>query len=234
MTNSASNQNHIVAEPEWREGRWLVAVEFCIVAALYIADAYRLIPISKTIFLFALGWASLRLRGAGWASVGLAKPRNWRSAIAVGLVAGGGLVMLELFVSYPLLTWLTGKPPDLSDFRPIVGNLGLFLVTVILIWILAVLGEELVYRGYLMNRVAGLGGGTRTAWIVSLLLVSIVFGTGHMDQGVTGMTENVINGLLLGLLYLGCDRNLIVPIVAHGVGNTVDLLLIYLGRYPGL
>lgn len=218
----------------WRESNWLIATEFCIVAAIYVADIYGLIPISKTIFLFVLGWISLNLRGAGWESVGLARPRNWRNAIVVGMVAGLGLVLLELFVSYPLLTHLTGKPPDLSDFRPIVGNFGLLLLSVILIWIVAVLGEELVYRGYLMNRVAGFIGGTRPAWIISLLLVSIVFGAGHIDQGVTGMTENVINGFLLGLLYLRFDRNLIVPIVAHGFSNTVDLLLIYLDRYPGL
>jgi len=48
------------------------------------------------------------------------------------------------------------------------------------------------------------------------------------------MAENVINGLLLGLLYLACDRNLTPPIVAYGVTNTADLLLIYLRRYPGL
>jgi len=232
VTNPASN--HGIAGSGWREDWRLAIVEFSVVVALYIADLYRLIPISKTLFLFALGWMSLRLRGTGWASVGFAKPRNWRSAIAIGFLAGVGLLLLELFVSYPLLTRLTGKPPDLSDFRPIVGNFKLFLVTVVLIWVLAVLGEELVYRGYLMNRVAGLGGGTRAAWVASLVLVSVVFGAGHIDQGVTGMTENMINGLLLGLLYLACDRNLAAPIVAHGVSNTVDLLLIYLGRYPGL
>jgi len=232
MTNPASN--HGIAGSGWRENWRLAAVEFGVVVALYVADVYRLVPVSKTLFLFALGWMSLRLRGIGWASVGLAKPRNWRSAVALGFLAGVGLLLLELFVSYPLLTRLTGKPPDLSDFRLIVGNFKLFLVSVVLIWILAVLGEELVYRGYLMNRVAGLGGGTPAAWVASLVLVSIVFGAGHIDQGITGMTENVINGLLLGLLYLACDRNLVAPIIAHGVTNTADLLLIYLGRYPGL
>ena len=41
-------------------------------------------------------------------------------------------------------------------------------------------------------------------------------------------------GVLLGLLYLGSGRNLSVPIVAHGVADTVDLLLIFFGKYPGV
>jgi CAAX protease family protein len=204
---TASDSNGGVSGIRWRENRWLAIAEFGVVALLYVADFYRLIPVSKTPFLFALGWTSLRLRGAGWRSVGFTKPRNWGNALAFGCVAGVGLVLLELFVSYPVLTRLTGRPPDLSDFQPLVGNLGLFLLALVSIWLLAVLGEELVYRGYLMNRVADLGRGTQAAWIVSLILVSTVFGAGH---------------------------NLVVPIVAHGVGNTVDLFMIYLGRYPGI
>jgi uncharacterized protein len=218
----------------WQESAWLAAAEFCIVAAVFLADVYGFIPLSKTIFLFALGWISLRLRGESLASVGLARPRNWRKTLVLGAAAGGALALLELFVSYPLLTRLTGRPADLSDFRPLVGNFKLFAATVILLWLLAAVGEEFVYRGYLMNRVAGLGKGMRGAWIISLFLVSIVFGSGHIDQGITGMIENTINGVLLGLLYLACGRNLLVPILAHGFGNTVDMFLIFLGCYPGL
>jgi membrane protease YdiL (CAAX protease family) len=38
----------------------------------------------------------------------------------------------------------------------------------------------------------------------------------------------------LGLFYLACGRNLAIPIVAHGISNTVAFLLIYLDRYPGV
>ena len=37
-----------------------------------------------------------------------------------------------------------------------------------------------------------------------------------------------------GLFYLGTGCNLSVPIVAHGIADTVDLLLICLGEYTGM
>ncbi len=40
--------------------------------------------------------------------------------------------------------------------------------------------------------------------------------------------------MLLGILFLLAGRNLTIPIVAHGVSNTVAFVLIYYGRYPGL
>jgi uncharacterized protein len=152
----------------------------------------------------------------------------------IGLAAGAALEALELFISQPLLIRITGKPPDLSDFASMRGHVGLLLLWILLIWTLGASSEEMVYRGYLMNRVAGLMHGTRTPWIVSLLAVSIVFGAAHLDQGITGQVENAIDGFLLGALYLGCRRNLAVPIVAHGVGDTIDFLLIFAGLYPTL
>ena len=41
---------------------WLVLLEFAMVAAIFVADIYHHIYISKTPYLFLLGWASLRLR----------------------------------------------------------------------------------------------------------------------------------------------------------------------------
>jgi membrane protease YdiL (CAAX protease family) len=48
------------------------------------------------------------------------------------------------------------------------------------------------------------------------------------------MTIESIAGLALGGLYLAAGRNLTVPIVAHVASNTLAMILIYLGRYPGL
>jgi hypothetical protein len=124
--------------------------------------------------------------------------------------------------------------PDLSDFTAVHGNLRVTLFYLLLTWTLAAFGEEMVYRGYLMNRVAGLFSGTQAGWIASLVVISVLFGCAHIDQGTTGMIENVWDGLLLGALYLACGRNLAVPIIAHGVTDTVDVLLMYVGKYPGI
>jgi len=113
------------------------------------------------------------------------------------------------------------------------GNFKLTVAMIALLWILAAFGEELVYRGYLMNRVADLGGGTRTAWVVSLFAISALFGFAHYQQGFTGILEEGSDGLILGLMYLGSGRKLAVPIVAHGICDTIDIVLLFLGRYPG-
>ncbi len=204
------------------------------VAALFVADIHHHIFFSKTPYLFLLGWFSLRLRGLRWKDVGFARPQRWGKAFLIGIAAGIAMEVFELFVSQPLLTRWLGKSPDLSDFSNMVGNLRLLLLYLFLVWTLGALGEELVYRGYLMNRVAGLFRDSKTIWIMSLVAVSVVFGCAHLDQGKTGMIANIWDGLLLGLMYLACGRNLAVPVIAHAFSDTLDFLLIYLGRYPGM
>jgi membrane protease YdiL (CAAX protease family) len=222
------------AAEDWRHGASLAWLELGLVVSLVVADMHGHVFFSKTPFYLVLGWASLRLRRRGWRDVGFRVPAGWPRALALGAAAG---IVQELFsfsVVEPGLARLFAKPADLSDFRPLVGNASLLLVVLAANWTLAAFGEELVYRGYLMNRVAGLAGGTAVAWAASLFVVSAVFGWGHVDQGVTGQVQAAFDGLILGLLYLASRRNLLVPIVAHGVSNTLAFVLIYLGRYPGL
>jgi membrane protease YdiL (CAAX protease family) len=142
--------------------------------------------------------------------------------------------LFELFISQPLLMRWTGKAPDLELFRALHGNFTWTLIALAGTWTLAAFGEEMVYRGYLMNRVADLMRPTRTAWGVSLIVVSCAFGAGHIDQGITGQLENMVDGLFLGAIYLACRRSLSVAILAHGVADTLDVLLLFFGLYPTL
>lgn len=217
-----------------RDPTWLLIAEFAIVVALFVGDYKHHVHFSKTPFLFLLGWVSLRWRGLRWHDVGLARPASWPRTIVIGLACGVGMELLELFFTQPLLAKLFGKMPDLSLLGEMRGNWKALLLFIALSWTLAAFGEEMVYRGYLMNRVAGLFRNPRVAWAVSLILVSLVFGLAHFDQGITGEVENMIDGLLLGTIFLVSGCNLWAAIIAHGVTDTVDFVLLYLGRYPGM
>ena len=181
-----------------------------------------------------MGWLSLWVRKIGWRRIGLTRYRSWKITLGMGLGAGLLLQGFELFVSQPLLVRWLGKQPDLEVFRALTGNLKLTLIFLALTWTLAAFGEEMVYRGYLMNRVADLLNRTRRAWIVSLFAVHIGFGLAHAYQGLTGIIDEGLMGLLLGLIYLRTGRNLAVPIIAHGIGDSIDFVLIFFGKYPGM
>jgi membrane protease YdiL (CAAX protease family) len=216
----------------WRQSKWLALAEFTAVALVFVAARWHLIPLSTTPFLLLVGWVALRIRKVGWRDVGLRRPRNWPVALAAGVASGALLEAFQLGVTEPLLVRYMGKHPDLSEFQSLQGNVGEALLALVVVWVLAALGEELIYRGYLMNRVADLGNRTRAAWGCSLLVVSAVFGYAHRYQGWTGIVEEGFAGFLLGLIYLRAGRNLWFPVIAHGVQDSIDVLLIFSGTYP--
>jgi uncharacterized protein len=226
-------------EPEqgatgWRNSKWLAVAELVIVALIFYADFKHLIFFSKTPYLLLFAWFSLWARKLRWRDIGLSVFRKWKTTLAWGVAAGLLLESFELFISQPLLVRFLGKNPDLEDFRPLVGNLKLTLLFLALTWTLAAFGEEMVYRGYLMNRLADLFDRTRRGWLISLVVVHVGFALAHAYQGITGAIDEGLMGLLLGVIYLRTGRNLAVPIIAHGIGDSIDFLLIFLGKYPGM
>jgi membrane protease YdiL (CAAX protease family) len=232
-------QENVQAEPgndaaNWRQSKWLAVGELVVVGLIFWADFRHHIRFSKTPYLLLFGWMSLRVRKLRWRDVGLSRFRNWKTTLALGVVAGLLLEGFELFVTQPLLVKWLGKQPDLEVFRALHGNLKWTLLAIVGAWTLAAFGEEMVYRGYLMNRVADLFDRTRRAWLISLIAVHVAFGLAHAYQGVTGVIDEGLMGVLLALIYLRTGRNLSVPIIAHGVSDSLDFVLIFLGKYPGM
>ncbi|HEY9403741.1 MAG TPA: CPBP family intramembrane glutamic endopeptidase [Pyrinomonadaceae bacterium] len=211
-----------------------LAIEIAVFVAVVVADAFGLVPITQTIFLIPLIWIILRLRGERWSEIGLARPDNFGWAIMVGVLAGVLVELFAVYVTTPLISSFFGTEPNYSEFKEIRGNLILLFIFLGLSWTLAAFGEEICFRGFLMKRLAQVFGESRAAWLAALLLSSILFGWGHTEQGVSGWIQEGLSGLILGVLFLSAKRNLVVPIVAHGVSNTLAFILIYLGRYPGL
>jgi len=233
-TPNASNQDTSGLTRGWQQSKWLILVELLVVILIFVADALHFIPLSKTPFLLAFGWISLRIRKLRWRDVGLSLYQSWPITLAAGVGVGFLLEAFQLFVSQPILVRVLRKQPDLELFRALRGDVKWTLLAIAGAWTLAAFGEEMVYRGYLMNRVADLMKQTRWAWIVSLIVVHVGFGMAHAYQGITGIIDEGLAGFLFGVVYLRNGRNLAVPIIAHGIGDTIDFLLIFAGKYPGM
>jgi membrane protease YdiL (CAAX protease family) len=234
LKTSSSSTRVRILDNKWRSSKWLAVSELLLVALLFTASAFHRLPLGRGPWLLALGWASLHFRKIGWRGVGLKWYRSWKATVAIGLGCGVLLELFELFVSQPVLVRFIGKKADLSQFHDLSGNLKETALYILLVWIVAAFGEEMIYRGYLMNRVADLLNCKRNAWIVSLIAVHVVFGLAHSYQGLTGVIDEGLMGVLLAAIYLRTGRNLAVPIVAHGVQDSIDLILIFAGRYPGM
>ncbi|MEP7342366.1 MAG: CPBP family intramembrane glutamic endopeptidase, partial [Acidobacteriota bacterium] len=161
-------------------------LEIAVFVAVVVADSYGLVPLTQTIFLVPLIWIVLRLRRERWSTIGFSRPHNFGRSIAIGVLAGVLMELLAVYVTTPRISAFFGVEPDYSELKDIRGNLALLFVFLGLSWTLAAFGEEICFRGFLMNRLARLFGESRIAWIASLLLSSALFGWGHTEQGISG------------------------------------------------
>lgn len=229
MTDEISSKSAI-ARPAPR----LFVFELATFAAIFWADWAGYVPLSKTPFLFVAAWIFMVVRGVTWRSVGLRLPANWSLLLVAGVVAGVGVFLLEFFGTQQLIFRATGQYPDLHEFDGLVGNIELLGILLAANLVLAAFGEEMVWRGYALPRVASVLGGGAASWVVALLFVNAGFGLAHLYQGFPGVIEATIGGVLYGAVYLLAKRNLIVPMAAHFTSNTIDFTLMYLGLYPGV
>lgn len=208
----------------------IIAAELLVAVILQTLQAVRLIS-ALIIYLFIIACLSLWLRKKGWRQFGLSRPTNWLHTIGIGAAVGLVYQAVSIWLLVPLLYELTNTPLNLRQISPVHNNVLLLILWLTVSWTSAAFGEEMVYRGYLLNRVADLLGNSRAGWIIGLIGVSALFGLGHAYQGVTGIMDTFLFGCVMAGLYLIGKRNLWLPIIAHGIYDTAALVLIFLGLY---
>ena len=82
-----------------------------------------------------------------------------------------------------------------------------------LVCITAGICEEVVYRGFLLHYFH-VPLHLNLTW--ALVVASVIFGIGHLYQGIAGAVQTVVIGFVLGILFL-LTGNLLLPIVVHAV-----------------
>ena len=186
--------------------------------------------------LSAIGWAFLanRLRGNGVAALGIARPESWKRTIQLAL---GGTVVLflvgGLIQTLVLPLFLEQTTADTSRFDAIRGNPMALVRVLLVVWVTAAFGEEVVYRGFLIPRLARLFGDGRNAGKIAVVVGAIGFGFLHLYQGLAGVIVTAWSGIALGALYLMADRNIWAAVFAHGLTHLISFSLLAAGLLPG-
>jgi hypothetical protein len=205
-----------------------LALEILSLLVGFVIIALGIFPLAM-LPLFLVGWISLRLRHLGWGDVGLRRPDKWLPTISLALLIGIGYQVLDTAAISPLLEKLTGQSIDLSQFSFVQGNLPALLLFFVISWTEAAFIEEMFFRGYFFNRLTDFTGRDRRGIIIALVVSSAIFGAAHAYQGVIGVLDTFLAGLVLGLLYLFARRNLWLPILTHGIIDTLGFLILYAG-----
>lgn len=209
--------------------RWISLAEFIAGGAIVIGhNVYRVIP-NEVPILFVLGLISLWVRDGGWSVIGLRWPVSWRRTLLIALAAAAARILLGALVVDPLTArfWPAAAGP--SGFEQITGHPMVALRWLLFIWTFAAFGEEIGYRGYLLTRAADIGGRSKAAYWIGMLLVSVLFGYGHYYKGPSGIVDSGMAGLVLGTAYLLSGRNLWVCILAHGFIDTFGVVALFFG-----
>ncbi len=204
--------------------RVLSFAEFLLGAAIVIGhNVYHKVP-NEVPILFVLGWISIRLRNGGWKAVGLGKPASWRKTVAWALVTAALIVVLSDVVVGPIAEKHFGAQHSSNSLETATPSAVWVLKLLALFWTFAAFGEEMGYRGYLLNRAAEVGNRSKAGYVVALLMVSVLFGYGHYYKGPAGIIASTVSGLVLGSAYLLSGRNLWTTVLAHGFRDTFALV----------
>jgi CAAX protease family protein len=170
--------------------------------------------------ILVLGW--VRLSRTPWHEIGYVRPRNWIATVAMGLAFGIALKFLLKAIVMPLL----GADPINWAYHSWAGNRALLPAG---IWacLVAGWGEETIFRGYAFERLGKLFPPGARAKIAAVLITSVWFGLVHyLDQGLTGVEQATITGLVLGSMFAFSGR-IVMPMCVHAAYDLTALAMIY-------
>jgi membrane protease YdiL (CAAX protease family) len=151
----------------------------------------------------------------GLASIGLRLPT--RTEVAVGLGAGvGGVVVGLLVTGVAVVTLNLDQPETLSAISQLSLPIQLAIVGT------AVVVEEILWRGYPIERLTELTG---RLWVGAVVSGVVFLAVHYPAWGLVGAIPQAVFTVVLVGVYVW-SRNVVVSMLTHGVINVVMVLIL--------
>ena len=174
-----------------------------------------------------VGWAPLfdsPAVGTGW----LWAPKIAKPALGLGVAAYMVVSLLPLIQSLRgrrlRRAYAAAYRRAFADIAGMLPNTAIERLGWVLLSLTAGLCEELLFRGFMIRFLNGLGLGLPLA--AALVASSLIFGLAHAYQGPKGVIGATVGGLVFGLLFL-LSGSLIPGMILHAL---VDLQVAYVLR----
>jgi len=181
-----------------------------------------------------VAWLWLRSDRSVGEAFNLSRPASWSGTLAMALAATVAIAVVMLAGS--VVAGMAGfEAPDTAGVMDLVrqGPLQLLLWIVIVAWGSAAFGEELLWRGFLMDRLMRLPGLHGRA-VAVVAIQAVLFGLPHLYQGWSGVLVTGTVGLILGWMRLRTGGNLWPLVIAHGLVDTIMLSAGYVDVFAAL
>ncbi len=173
--------------------------------------------------LLALLLVVVRRHDQSFASLGLRRDRPiaailWGIVASVTVLAAIYGVFSALHAVWPATLDLVRNTRDSNLSRlPKLTMIGVPLLSLVV-----AIGEELLFRGYLLTRLRALTG----SWTLAVLLSAAAFAGLHFRVGWVAVVMILVPGILLGL-WMIWRRDLLTPIVAHLFYDSASLTMLF-------
>ena len=158
-------------------------------------------------------------------ALGFRAPPHPATTLLAGVVLGVTLKLGLKSIAMPLL----GAPAINQTYHYVAGNAAALPLLVGTVLISAAFGEEVFFRGYLFERLGALLGASRAAQFATILVTSGLFALAHyQDQGLAGVEQASMTGLVLGGIY-AWRQEIWLPMIVHAAYDLAAIVLIYMG-----
>ena len=194
----------------------------------------RAMPLLRMLAGLAIATWFLRSSGQSWADLGLRKPSGWVRPLLLVLIGMPVMIACLKLAVMPLAYRFGVAHPDIGAFTRLRGDWLEYLYWALPVaWGAAAFGEEMLGRGFLLDRFERLFAGLGAAALpIALVAQAAVFGAGHYYQGLGGVIQAGSLGLMFGFVYLLAKRNLWPCIILHGLFDFAAATSLFLGAAP--
>src|SRR6266545_1434144 len=158
-----------------------------------------------------------------WREIGYVRPRSWIQVAAAAVVFGVAFKLLMKSIVMPFL----GAPAINQAFHYLAGDRAALPGAIYAMIVVAGFGEETVFRGFLFERFGKLFGSGVRAKTGIVLLTAGLFAVAHYpEQGLPGVEQATITGLVFGAIFAATGR-IWIPMFAHAAFDLTALAIIY-------